>query len=82
MKTKKTTTKLKQKQNHKHKPDTILIRYKEKEYRLNINKVLYVLNRLYDTAIKYENDEQLIKLINDMKLSDEVFFNNVNKIEI
>ena len=62
---------------------TLKLVLNNKEYELNIDKVLYVLKRLYnDETLKYENDKQLIKLMDNLKLIDEIFLDSVDYIEL
>ena len=62
---------------------TLKLVLNNKEYELNIDKVLYVLKRLYnDETLRYENDKQLIKLMDNLKLIDEIFLDSVDYIEL
>ena len=83
------STKLKTKSNFKlteqnsSSPKTLKLVLNNKEYELNIDKVLYVLKRLYnDETLRYENDKQLIKLMDNLKLIDEIFLDSVDYIEL
>ena len=83
------STKLKTKSNFKStqlnssSSKTLKLVLNNKEYELNIDKVLYVLKRLYnDETLKYENDKQLIKLMDNLKLIDEIFLDSVDYIEL
>ena len=83
------STKLKTKSNFKStqlnssSSKTLKLVLNNKEYELNIDKVLYVLKRLYnDETLRYENDKQLIKLMDNLKLIDEIFLDSVDYIEL
>ena len=83
------TAKLKTKSNFKpaelnsSSSKTLKLVLNNKEYELNIDKVLYVLKRLYnDETLRYENDKQLIKLMDNLKLIDEIFLDSVDYIEL
>ena len=63
----------------------IRIKYKilneYQEFDVEIKKLLYILSKLENNNdLKYENQEQIEKLMEKYNLFDEYFLKNINKI--
>ena len=52
-----------------------------KKYDIEIDKLIYVLSKLEnDSKLKYQNQEQIEKLMKKYDLFNEYFLKNINKI--
>ena len=58
---------------------TIRISFKNKDYEVETDKLVHILEKLENTTIK-KSEEEIMKLFEKYSLYDEVFLKEVNKL--
>lgn len=58
---------------------TIRISFKNKDYEVDTDKLVHILEKLENTTIK-KSEEEIMKLFEKYSLYDEVFLKEVNKL--
>ncbi len=58
----------------------IEIHLDNKTYKLDVRKVLYVLNKLSNKTITAASDKEILDALKEYKLLESTFLENVNKL--
>jgi len=56
------------------------VTFKDKIYKLDNKKVIYVLSRLTNKNLDNINEDEIVKLMKKYELYDEIFLENINKL--
>lgn len=60
--------------------DDIEINFKNKNYNINLDKLLYVLSALAGEKITTRNSNEIINLMTRFNLFDETFFETIQRL--
>jgi len=56
------------------------IKYKDKTYNINFDKVKIILSKLTNKNIEIDNYDTILKLMKEYNLFDEYFLKTINKL--
>ncbi|MBR1617754.1 hypothetical protein IJ670_06330 [bacterium] len=51
----------------------IVITFKNKDYKINPDRLIEVISRLLGKEIEFENEEKILQYVSNLKLYDEIF---------